>query len=210
MAEKWLVLKFGGTSVAGRQQWETIASIVRARRSGGYRVLLVCSAVSGVTDLLETLSVQVDSEPLLAEILQIHRALAKQLRVNFDHRLAEAEQHIFHCLERIARTPGPQWKAALLATGEWLSTRLGAQFLQQSLDVDWVDARDVLEVLPEPDRSPPRQWLSATCKPGKDSSLCGRWMELKPVLVTQGFVARTRQGKTALLGRGPIGRSPEL
>jgi len=210
VAEQWLVLKFGGTSVAGAQQWETIASTVRARRSDGYRVLLVCSAVSGVTNLLETLAEEVDSETTLAEILQIHYALAEQLEVNFDHRLAEAEQQIFHCLEQIARTPGPEWKAALLATGEWLSTRLGAQFLQQSLDVDWVDARDVLEVLPEPDRSPARQWLSATCQPERNSSLSGRWMELKPVLVTQGFVARTGQGKTALLGRGGSDTSAAL
>lgn len=210
MAEKWLVLKFGGTSVAGAQQWETIAAIVHARRSNGYRVLLVCSAVSGVTNLFETLSGEVDSEALLAEILQIHCALAEQLRIDFGHRLAEAEQHISHCLERIARTPGPEWKAALLATGEWLSSHLGAKFLQQSLDVDWVDARDVLEVLPEPDRSPDRQWLSATCEPGRDSSLSGRWMELKPVLITQGYVAMTGQGKTALLGRGGSDTSAAL
>jgi len=148
VAEKWLVLKFGGTSVADAQQWETIAAIVRARRSDGYRVLLVCSAVSGVTDLFETLSEQRDSETTLEEILQIHRVLAEQLRVNFDQGLAEAKQHIFHCLEQLTRTPGPEYKAALLATGEWLSTRLGTQFLRQSFDVDWVDARTVLEVLP--------------------------------------------------------------
>jgi len=210
VAEKWLVLKFGGTSVAGAQQWETIASIVRVRRSDGYRVLLVCSAVSGVTNLLETLAEQIDSQTSLSKILQIHSALAAQLRVNFSHSLAEAEQHISHCLEQIAHTPGPEWKAALLATGEWLSTRLGAQYLQQSLDVDWVDARDVLEVLAEPDRSPARQWLSATCEPGSDSSLSRRWMELEPVLVTQGFVASTGEGKTALLGRGGSDTSAAL
>ena len=210
MAEKWLVLKFGGTSVADAQQWETIAAIVRARRSDGYRLLLVCSAVSGVTNLLETLSEQTDSQTSLAEILQIHSALAEQLGINIDSRLVEAEQHLIHCLEQIARTPGPEWKAALLATGEWLSTRLGAQFLQQSLEVDWVDARDVLEVLPEPDRSPARQWLSATCEPGRDSSLSRRWMELMPVLITQGFVARTGQDKTALLGRGGSDTSAAL
>jgi diaminopimelate decarboxylase/aspartate kinase len=210
VAEKWLVLKFGGTSVAHRQQWETIASIVRARRSDGYRVLLVCSAVSGITNLLEKLSEQNDSTAPLTEILQIHRALAEQLEVKFDQQLLEAEQYILHCLDQIAEMPGPEWKAALLATGEWLSTQLGVQFLQQSLEVDWVDARDVLEVLPEPDRSPARQWLSATCEPGQDSKLSGRWAKLQPVLVTQGFVARTGQGKTALLGRGGSDTSAAL
>lgn len=83
MAEKWLGLKFGGTSVTARQQWETIASIVRARRSDGYRVLLVCSAVSGVTNLLESRSEQVESETPVAEILQIHCVLADQLGGQF-------------------------------------------------------------------------------------------------------------------------------
>ena len=210
MAEKWLVLKFGGTSVAHRRQWETIASIVHARRSDGYRVLLVCSAVSGVTNLLETLSEQSDPSIPLTEILQIHRALAEQLDVNFDHQLAEAEQHILHCLDQITETPGPEWKASLLGTGEWLSTQLGAQYLQQSSEVGWVDARVVLEVLPEPNRSPARQWLSATCEPGRDSKLSERWAKLQPVLVTQGFVARTGHGKTALLGRGGSDTSAAL
>lgn len=210
MTEKWLVLKFGGTSVAGRQQWETITELVRARRSSGYRVLLVCSAVSGVTNLLSALAEAPDSEANVAEVVQIHRALAAQLQVNIDQSLAEAEQQINCCLEQIAGTSGPEWKAALLATGEWLSTWLGAQFLQQSFDVDWVDARDVLEILPEPDRSPARQWLSATCTPGKDSSLSRRWANLEPVLLTQGYIARTAEGKTALLGRGGSDTSAAL
>ncbi len=210
MVEKWLVLKFGGTSVANRRHWETIASIAHARRSDGYRVLLVCSAVSSVTSLLDTLSKRPDPAPILAEILQIHRELSEQLGVNFDHQLNEAKQHISHCLDQNTEMPGPEWKAALLATGEWLSTRLGAEFLQQSLDVDWVDAREVLEVLSEPDRSQARQWLSATCEPGKDDKLRSLWEERHPVLITQGYVARTSQGKTALLGRGGSDTSAAL
>jgi len=210
VAEKWLVLKFGGTSVAGRKQWEAIASIVAARRSGGYRVVLVCSALSGVTDLLTDLANRPDSESSLAEILDIHRLLAAKLEINIDCWLSEAEQHARQCLKNIVRTSGPEWVAALLSTGEWLSTHIGAQFLQQSLDVGWVDARDALEVLHEPDLSPARRWLSATCKPGRDNSLAERWISLSPVLVTQGYVGRTRRGKTVLLGRGGSDTSAAL
>jgi len=144
VAEQWLVLKFGGTSVAGRRQWETIASVVKARRSEGYRVLLVCSAVAGVTNLLWALAEQPDSESLLSDILDIHRTLSQQLEVDVDHWLAEAEDHIRHCLQQIASASGPDWNAALLATGEYLSTRIGLRFLQQRVAVDWVDACDVL------------------------------------------------------------------
>ena len=210
MAEKWLVLKFGGTSVAGRKQWETIASIVAARRAGGYRVLLVCSALSGVTDLLFDLASRPDSESSLAEILDFHRLLAEKLEINIDCWLSEAEQHMRQCLKNIIRTSGPECAAALLSTGEWLSTHIGAQFLQQGLDVDWVDARDALEVLHEPDLSQARRWLAATCEPGRDNNLAERWISLSPVLVTQGYVGRTRRGKTVLLGRGGSDTSAAL
>ena len=40
MTEPWLVLKFGGTSVSGKQQWETIASLASQRVDDGNRVLL--------------------------------------------------------------------------------------------------------------------------------------------------------------------------
>jgi diaminopimelate decarboxylase/aspartate kinase len=56
MQSQWIVMKFGGTSVAGRSQWETIASLVRARQAEGWRVLLVCSAVAGVTNRLMALA----------------------------------------------------------------------------------------------------------------------------------------------------------
>ena len=47
----WVVLKFGGTSVAGRAQWDIIAGLARERQADGFRVLLVCSAIAGVTNV---------------------------------------------------------------------------------------------------------------------------------------------------------------
>ncbi len=54
-AAEWIVLKFGGTSVSSRANWLNIAEVVRARRASGARVLIVHSALSGVTDRLEQL-----------------------------------------------------------------------------------------------------------------------------------------------------------
>jgi diaminopimelate decarboxylase/aspartate kinase len=56
VAARWIVLKFGGTSVAGRPQWEAIADLARERRAEGYQVLVVCSAVAGVTNRLVALA----------------------------------------------------------------------------------------------------------------------------------------------------------
>ncbi|HET9835229.1 MAG TPA: hypothetical protein VFP88_02620 [Rhodanobacteraceae bacterium] len=51
----WIVLKFGGTSVATPERWRTILELAAARRAEGARVLVVVSALSGVTDALKAL-----------------------------------------------------------------------------------------------------------------------------------------------------------
>ena len=49
----WIVIKFGGTSVSTCVRWETIHSIARAHIAKGRRPLIVCSALSGVSNALE-------------------------------------------------------------------------------------------------------------------------------------------------------------
>jgi diaminopimelate decarboxylase/aspartate kinase len=56
-AAQWIVLKFGGTSVSSLANWHNIAQVANARRAQGAHVLIVHSAVSGVTDRLERLLV---------------------------------------------------------------------------------------------------------------------------------------------------------
>src|SRR5690606_34292382 len=53
----WVVLKFGGTSVSQRHRWDTIGRLAgkRAEEIGG-RVLVVVSALSGVTNELTAIA----------------------------------------------------------------------------------------------------------------------------------------------------------
>jgi diaminopimelate decarboxylase/aspartate kinase len=210
VADKWIVLKFGGTSVAGRPQWETIAALAKARRSEGFRVLLVCSAVSGVTNLLNTLACEPNSADRLEELLDTHRKLGRDLGVDEQNWLPECRRLLQVCLHDLLHQHGPRYSAALLAMGEWLSTKIGCCFLRHQLDATWVDARAALEVVQEKDLSPSRRWLSATCAAAESPVLAGRWSALSPILVTQGFVARTKNGDTALLGRGGSDTSAAL
>ena len=202
MADKWIVLKFGGTSVAGRPQWDVIAALVKARQSEGFRVLLVCSAVAGVTNRLGALADDPGSVEMRQELMEIHRALGRDLDVEDSLWLDQAESRVGRCLQDLDKDPGPRFRAALLAMGEWMSTTIGSLFLRQKLAANWVDVRDVLEVAPEKDLSPARRWLSAACSAGEDPGLAGLWSGLNPVVITQGFIARTREGETAVLGRG--------
>jgi len=211
MQAQWIVMKFGGTSVAGRPQWETIASLARQRQAEGWRVLLVCSAVAGVTNRLTVLADDPSADAGLQELIEIHRSLGRELGVDERRWLARSTTLLRECLDALLDEPGPPAKAALLAAGEWLSTQIGSLFLrEQGLDAAWVDAREALEVTAEPDLSPARQWLSADCVAGPDTGLEALWSGLAPILITQGFTARSADGRTALLGRGGSDTSAAL
>ncbi|MEM1412317.1 MAG: bifunctional aspartate kinase/diaminopimelate decarboxylase, partial [Pseudomonadota bacterium] len=106
---------------------------------------------------------------------------------------------------------GPQRTAAVLAQGEWLSSHLGEAFLAQGEHpACWVDARDALTALPEPNPESRRAWLSARCEAGAEPALAERWAARGPVLITQGYVARSPNGGTALLGRSGSDTSAAL
>ena len=202
MTANWVVLKFGGTSVSGRAQWEVIAELARNRSAGGQRVLLVCSAVAGVTNALTALADQPDSATMLSTVLERHQQLANELNVSDAACLAQAEESLRRCTTALSAGGGLSVRAELLAVGEWLSTQLGAAFLSQSMEVSWVDVREALEAEHEPELSEARQWLSASCQPGENPSLARQWGRHPPVLITQGFIAGGPDGRTVLLGRG--------
>jgi diaminopimelate decarboxylase/aspartate kinase len=47
---RWIVLKFGGTSVSNLANWSNIAAVARRRGADRANVLIVHSAISGITD----------------------------------------------------------------------------------------------------------------------------------------------------------------
>ncbi len=216
VTKPWLVLKFGGTSVGGKQQWETIASLARQRLDGGYRVLLVCSAVSGVTDALQSLVEHAGSYDTgeVEAILKRHRQLSKELEIEAEDLVHEAGDEIIRVLGLIANAPDQADRysamASLLSVGEWLSTRLGERYLARTLSVEWVDAREALLALPEINTSGRRARLSARCRSGADQTLVQNWLQKAPLLITQGFVAAHPVSGTALLGRGGSDTSAAL
>src|SRR5579863_2945080 len=97
----WLVLKFGGTSVSTLANWRNIAGVVRARLSHKTRVLLVHSALSGITDRLEKLLAAAlvgAHEPVLNAIEERHRALSDELGIGVGPEL----EAYFSSLQQIA------------------------------------------------------------------------------------------------------------
>ena len=207
-----VVMKFGGTSVASLARWETIAAQMRRCLAAGEQPVTVCSAVAGVSDRLVALADAAPRgghEPLLAEVVARHHALADELGVP---RAVVADE-----LERLRRLVTgaallnevtPAVRARILARGELLSTRLGAAWLRrEGLDVSWVDARDLL-TSSGAEASTGRHFLGAHVAPGVDPAVA-QHIGTGAVL-TQGFIARDPQGRTVLLGRGGSDTSAAL
>ena len=207
-ASKWVVMKFGGTSVSVAENWSTIENLVRNRLADGLRPLIVHSALKGVSNALEQLLQQAanaDPASTLLGLRRQHYELADALGLDG----ADILDDTFAELGRLVAGIGPVGEAGVrvhvkvLALGESLSTRLGAAYLEAcGLPVRWVDARDILVSKDGQRQSGDRAYLAATCDYQPDLKLGDRLSAGGKVILTQGFVARSPSGETVLLGRG--------
>lgn len=156
---EWVVMKFGGSSVSTRKNWETIARLVRMRLDEGLRPVIVHSALHGVSNALrDVLATAVSGDPSgeLAGIRAQHYDLATDLGLDgpamLEERLHELEQLVAGV--RLVKEVSVRVRVRVMAIGELLATRLGAGFLErQALPVNWMDARDLLTSRSQPGRA---------------------------------------------------------
>ncbi len=205
----WVVCKFGGSSVSSRARWDTIAEVVRTHRDEGRLPFLVCSALQGISDQLEVLLQKVEHgapSATLDTIRDRHRALARDLEVDAEAALADGFERLETLVTDLQQggPPSPQQRAAVMASGELLSTRLGVAYLSaQGLPVEWLDAREFLRAKDAPHVPPERQYLSADCISHPDPVLQSLLTDAPDTIyLTQGFIASNALGETVLLGRG--------
>ncbi|MGE0188999.1 MAG: bifunctional aspartate kinase/diaminopimelate decarboxylase [Steroidobacteraceae bacterium] len=204
----WVVLKFGGTSVSSVNNWHNIATIVKTRLAEGLQPVLVHSAISKITDGLEQLlssSLNGEWQAALAVIVTRHRDLARDLGIAVSPELEEQFTRLRHIASGIALVGevSERLRARVMAQGELMATRLGAEFLlAQGLDVQWVDARTVLKAVVLKHASHRASYLSATCNFAPDNALQQQWSKPGRVIITQGFIASDVTDDTVLLGRG--------
>lgn len=207
-APQWVVAKFGGTSVSTRPRWETIARIAAEHHRRGRHVLIVVSALSGITDQLKAIAEARADEARCREaqvgIVQRHDALLRDLelpaRNALDGWLARLDQLIADPRRRDAALP---WQAEVFALGELMSSTLGAAFLgTQGLAARWLDAREHLRAQPLANQGAWARYLSATVPAAPDAAFANTLSGRGEVFITQGFIARNDDGETVLLGRG--------
>ena len=122
-ASSWVVLKFGGTSVSSRERWETIRDIVQDHIESGRRPFVVCSALSGVSDELESLLqgvIEGSHEAILADIRQRHLDLAVQLGVQPESTLLPHFEQLSRLVmgASLIQEVSPRLHAKVMAYGE--------------------------------------------------------------------------------------------
>ena len=205
----WIIMKFGGTSVSSLERWLTIMEQCAQHRAEGFAPLLVCSAISGVSNLLET---AVDLAPhnkyqdALSAIETKHRALAKALEISYEQVCLPLLDDLRRILvgSAMLEEVSMRQRARVLSVGELLSTRMGCAFLtSRGMSAKWMDARDLLVAISEPHLPEERRILSAVCEYQPNSEFKSAMENIKEeVVITQGFIARDESGRTVLLGRG--------
>jgi bifunctional aspartokinase / homoserine dehydrogenase 1 len=207
--DKWVVHKFGGSSVADAACFRQVAEIVEA--SANPREAIVLSACRGVTDsLLElvTLAQEPNKEfgPPLRALKARHLELAAELISKSAYETYKA-QFERDCLDiagmlqtvRLIRSSTYSMRDVIAGFGEIWSTRLFAPFLRERArikgDILWVDAREVI-IVEWGSLGAAVQWPASEAKLRQlvPPNFAGR-------LIVTGFIATTTKGKQTTLGR---------
>jgi aspartate kinase len=210
--KRLIIMKFGGTSVGDADRFRQCAEIV-ARGANKDRVVVVVSAVAGVTDLIfKTIDAARRGEAAatkthLQKFEAVHRELIESL---FDDaRKSAAESFIGEVIEQLHNACqalsalrsdiSAQTADSLVALGERISAWVLAQFLQQSgSKAEFVRAEDVIVTDSNfgnaaPDLEETRKRCERVLLP---------LLEHGVVPIVAGYSGANAQEKTTTLGRG--------
>ncbi len=200
---KWVVMKFGGSSVADAANWPVIREQIETRLADNFHVVVVLSALQGVTDGLTALLDQAGDKTARYRALQErHRLLADQLgtaSVQNDSGWADLSA----AAESREPVGDPRRRAHLLSLGERWSSLIASRYLvDHGVPAAWLDAREVLRASRQPLSEDDYAWLANSVDDDADTALSRRLASASRVHITQGFVAGDRNGDAILLGRG--------
>jgi diaminopimelate decarboxylase/aspartate kinase len=201
---RWVVMKFGGTSVSSAERWQTIFEQVRHHRESGRSVVVVVSALSGVTNLLTELAQCPPPdrrEAIFDEIDNRHRALIDAMSLEPDEEFTGAWNSFAALCSQIEQPLDAMAAAELLSFGERFSSAIGKVRLS-SLGCVLQDARRWLQIEEPAGSSRDRKFLSSRCGSHADPEVADGLGAQGAVHITQGFIASDAEGRTCLLGRG--------
>lgn len=213
----WVVLKFGGTSVQNSACWVNILNIAKLRLKQGYKPVIVCSAITSISNQLEKLielSIHGEHGNLLKQIQYRHLQLLQDLELkNID--IISPELELLNRLTKGLSLIGhsiPKISASIMALGELMLSKIGAAWLnEQAMATEWLDAREFLKCEDNSFENSVSHFLSARIKPQFDFEFTQNLISRSAnIYITQGFIASDYKNQTVLLGRGGSDTSASL
>lgn len=213
MPERTLVMKFGGTSVGTPQAMEQATAIVAEARRDWPRLVVVTSALSGVTNLLLDSAYRAaggDGETfrrVAVQLLSNHTAIAEAL-VQDTETKAELYRQIEELVDSfsdfcqaisVLGEATPRALDTVAALGERMSVRLLAASLESAgvkarfIEAGHLIITDDCFMAAHPDMEATAQRTCGTLEPLFKENI---------VPVVTGFIGATPQGLTTTLGRG--------
>jgi aspartokinase/homoserine dehydrogenase 1 len=209
MSVRWRVMKFGGTSLAGAERLRAVVDLVRAALAAR-RVLVVASAMAGVTDLLLAGIAAAEAGGTASETAgcfhAMHRKALEELRPELGaelaaeaaRRLEELAAELARLLQGIAllRACPPAARARIGALGERAACALLACLARSGgLDCLELDPCRVLACTGDPLEATPVPHLIR-------ERLAGVAQGAARLALLPGFFGGDEQGQAVLLGRG--------
>ncbi len=207
-----LIMKFGGTSVGSAEAIANVVNITREARTVWDNVVIVSSAMSGMTNLLldgATLATEGDAGyHRAAQALRDKHNAAADTLISSRARRAQVKQEVEHLInyfERLCQAISvlgeatPRALDAVASLGERLSVRLIAAALESAeTPAQFVEASHLIVTDDQFQDAHPD--LDATAEQAAEvlAPLLARGI----VPVVTGFIGATPQGVTTTLGRG--------
>jgi len=208
------ILKFGGTSVGSAGALRLAVSIISVELPAGG--VVVVSALSGTTDqLLKAIAAagqgdEATARGIATQIRERHLQMAEELGLVgvLEREWTPLFVRLSNLLEGMALVweTSPRTKDAVLALGETLSARLLVALLQAGgLRAHFEDARAVLLTDARHGKARPR--LAAL---REAAQVWRAALSAGAIIITQGFVGSSPEGRTTTLGRGGSDTSATL
>ncbi|MCX6055344.1 MAG: aspartate kinase [Chloroflexi bacterium] len=208
-----LVMKFGGTSVGSPEAMGQTVSIILAEKNQWKNVVVVTSALNGVTDTLLKMATLIPAdEPhllkeLASELIGRHNQIADRLiadeksRANVSRDIHEIIDQVVNLCQAISvlGESTPRVIDTIASAGERMCVRLLAAAVQaQGVPAEGVEATRLIRTDDHytdahPDLARTKQMTCSALKP---------MLEKGVIPIITGFIAATENGHITTLGRG--------
>jgi len=194
------VFKFGGASVKDVAGVKNVAFILQS--FARHPILIVVSAMAKTTNALErTLNLFRSGDDHTAELTTLKHFHARIMQELFGehHPVFGRVTGLFNELEQKLNRDDPYDEVydQVVSYGELISSVIVHHYLlEQKLPSEWVDARDYIRT-DDTFREGKVNW-DATCAAIQPLTAS---LEQGRLIITQGFIGRTREGRTTTLGR---------